>query len=118
MNTAVQMLCASAALLLAGLLHGESWPARPSTAATLAAGYLVVFGSLVAFSAYLYVLGHVRPALATSYAYVNPPVAVLFGVLLADETVGPWDLAGMAIILLGVVVITLTRARQAPTTRK
>jgi drug/metabolite transporter (DMT)-like permease len=71
--------------------------------------YLAVFGSIVAFSAYLYVLRHARPALATSYAYVNPPVAVLFGVLLAGEQVGPFDLTGMAIILLGVCVITLAK---------
>jgi drug/metabolite transporter (DMT)-like permease len=71
-----------------------------------------VFGSIVAFSAYLYVLKHARPAVATSYAYVNPPVAVLFGVLLAGETVGPFDLAGMAIILIGVGAITLAKQRR------
>jgi drug/metabolite transporter (DMT)-like permease len=75
--------------------------------------YLAVFGSLIAFSAYLYVLKHARPALSTSYAYVNPPVAVLFGLLLAGEHVGPYDLAGMAIILLGVVVITLAKQKRA-----
>ena len=57
-------------------------------------------------------LKHARPAVATSYAYVNPPVAVLFGVLLAGETVGPFDLAGMAIILGGVAVITLARKKR------
>ena len=72
-----------------------------------------MFGSIVAFSAYLYVLKHARPALATSYAYVNPPVAVLFGVLLAGEQVGPFDLAGMAIILFGVAVITLARQKRS-----
>ena len=79
----------------------------------MAAAYLAVFGSIVAFSAYLYLLRHARPAVATSYAYVNPPVAVLLGVLLAGETVGPWDLAGMAIILGGVAVITLRRSKMA-----
>lgn len=112
MNTAAQMLCGSAALLLAGFGSGEQLPAHPALRATLAALYLVVFGSLIAFSAYLYVLKHARPVLATSYAYVNPPVAVLFGVLLAGEHVGPFDLAGMAIILLGVVAITLAHQRR------
>lgn len=111
MNTAAQMLCASLALLVAGFAGGERLPAHPSLHANLALAYLAVFGSLVAFSAYLYVLRHARPALATSYAYVNPPVAVLFGVLLAGEHVGPYDLAGMAVILLGVGVITLARQR-------
>lgn len=112
MNTAAQMLCASVALLGVGFASGEVLPAEPTTRATLALVYLAVFGSIVAFSAYLYVLKHARPALATSYAYVNPPVAVLFGVLLLGETVGPYDLAGMAVILVGVGVITLARQRR------
>ncbi|MDE2155035.1 MAG: drug/metabolite exporter YedA [Xanthomonadaceae bacterium] len=112
MNTAAQMLCASVALLAAGFGSGERLPAHPTVRATVAVAYLAVFGSLIAFSAYLYVLRHARPALATSYAYVNPPVAVLFGVLLAGEHVGPYDLAGMAVILLGVVAITLARQKR------
>lgn len=112
MNTAAQMLCASVALLVVGFASGETLPAHPSLKATLALAYLAVFGSILAFSAYLYVLKHARPAVATSYAYVNPPVAVLLGVLLVGETVGPFDLAGMAIILVGVAVITLARQRR------
>ncbi|MFC5524599.1 drug/metabolite exporter YedA [Rhodanobacter ginsengisoli] len=112
MNTAAQMLCASVALLLVGFAGGEHLPSHPTVHATLALVYLGVFGSIVAFSAYLYVLKHARPALATSYAYVNPPVAVLFGVMLAGEHVGPYDLAGMAIILFGVAVITLARQKR------
>ncbi|WP_243038971.1 drug/metabolite exporter YedA [Dyella sedimenti] len=112
-NTAAQMLCASVAMLLVGFATGERLPAHPAVRATVALVYLAIFGSIVAFSAYLYVLKHARPALATSYAYVNPPVAVLFGVLLAGEHVGPYDLAGMAIILAGVGVITLARQRRS-----
>ncbi|WP_222565683.1 drug/metabolite exporter YedA [Novilysobacter antarcticus] len=111
MNTAAQMLCASVALLAVGFASGESLPSHPTLKATLALAYLALFGSILAFSAYLYVLKHARPAVATSYAYVNPPVAVLLGVLLVGETVGPFDLAGMAIILVGVAVITLARQR-------
>ncbi len=112
MNTAAQMLCASVALLAVGALSGERLPSHPTAQATLALAYLAVFGSIVAFSAYLYVLKHARPAVATSYAYVNPPVAVLIGVLLAAETVGPYDLAGMAIILVGVALITVVGKRR------
>jgi len=112
MNTAAQMLCASAALLVVGYASGEHLPSHPTRHATLALAYLAVFGSIIAFSAYLYVLKHVRPALATSYAYVNPPVAVLFGVWLAGEHVGPYDLAGMAIVLVGVAAITLARQKR------
>lgn len=114
MNTAAQMLCASGALLLLGVGLGERLPADPTLKSTLALVYLAVFGSIVAFSAYLYVLKNARPAVATSYAYVNPPVAVLFGIVLAGETVGPFDLAGMAVIVAGVVLITLKRPRRAP----
>lgn len=113
MNTAAQMLCASVAMLAVGFASGETLPAHPTLRATAALVYLAVFGSIVAFSAYLYVLKHARPALATSYAYVNPPVAVLFGVLLAGEHVGPYDLIGMAIILIGVGAITLAKQRRA-----
>lgn len=113
MNTAAQMLCASVSLTIIALLHGERFPAHPEAGATAAVAYLIVFGSIIAFSAYLYVLKTVRPALATSYAYVNPPVAVLFGVALAGEHVGPFDLAGMAIILVGVGIITMMRVRKA-----
>ena len=112
MNTAAQMVCGSFALLTFALLSGEHLPAHPSLRSTLAIAYLAVFGSIIAFSAYLYVLKRARPALSTSYAYVNPPVAVLFGVLLAGEHVGPYDLAGMAIILFGVAVITLAKRRR------
>jgi drug/metabolite transporter (DMT)-like permease len=112
MNTSAQMLCGSVALLMVGFLSGEKLPPHPTLHATMAALYLVVFGSLIAFSAYLYVLKHARPALATSYAYVNPPVAVLIGVLLLGEKVGPFDLVGMTIILVGVVTITFARQRR------
>ncbi|WP_426702063.1 drug/metabolite exporter YedA [Rhodanobacter sp. Col0626] len=112
MNTAAQMLSASIALLVVGFIGGEHLPTHPTTRATLAVVYLAVFGSIVAFSAYLYVLKRARPAVATSYAYVNPPVAVLFGVLLAGEHVGPYDLTGMAIILFGVAVITLAKQKR------
>ena len=112
MNTAAQMLCASVALLAVGIAAGERLPMHPTAHATAALIYLAVFGSIIAFSAYLYALKHTRPAVATSYAYVNPPVAVLFGVLLAGEHIGPYDLAGMAVIVAGVMVITLTRPRR------
>ncbi|HEY0179417.1 MAG TPA: EamA family transporter, partial [Dokdonella sp.] len=112
-NTAAQMLTGGAVLLGGALLGGERFPAAPSAQATLAVVYLGVFGSIVAFSAYLYLLSAVRPALATSYAYVNPPVAVLVGASLGGERVGPLDLAAMAVILAGVGLITIARERGA-----
>jgi drug/metabolite transporter (DMT)-like permease len=111
MSTAAQMLCGSAALGIVALLTNERIVSvHPETVAALA--YLLAFGSIVGFSAYIYLLHHVRPALATSYAYVNPPVAVLIGVLFAGESARTLDLVGMAIILAGVATITLARARR------
>ena len=108
-----QMLCGSLWMLLAALLHGERMTAWPSPDATLALGWLVVAGSIFGFTAYIWLLHHVRPALATSYAYVNPPIAVLFGALLAGEHFTTHDFGAMAVILIGVVIITLASARAA-----
>ncbi len=113
MNTAAQMLTGGAILFIGALLAGERLPAAPTTSSTLALVYLGVFGSIVAFSAYLYLLNTVRPALATSYAYVNPPVAVLFGALLGGEAVHTLDVVAMAVILGGVALIALARERKA-----
>jgi len=107
MNTAAQMLCGGMALSLFSLTVGERLPLEPTRASLLAFAYLTVFGSLIAFSAYLYLLKNVRPLLATSYAYVNPPVAVLLGSLILGETVHGGDIIAMAVILLGVSMITL-----------
>lgn len=113
MSTAAQMLCGGVAMGLLGLLIGERITAVPPLKATLAVGYLAAFGSIIGFSAYVWLLHHVRPALATSYAYVNPPIAVLLGALLLHERVG-WDAVGaMAVILVGVVIITRAKARAA-----
>ncbi len=109
MNTAAQMLTGGVALTLLALINGNGLPVAPTLRATLALAYLAVFGSVIGFSAYLYLLRTVRPALATSYAYVNPPVAVIFGALLANERVHALDIVGMAVILGGVAIITLAR---------
>jgi len=111
MSTAAQMLCGSVALGLVALLTQEHIVAV-HLESTLALAYLFVFGSILGFSAYIYLLHHVRPALATSYAYVNPPVAVLIGVVLGGESVRLLDLIGMAVILTGVAAITLAKAKK------
>ncbi|MGN6192880.1 MAG: drug/metabolite exporter YedA [Rhodanobacteraceae bacterium] len=110
MNVAAQMLCAAPALALTAWLTGERLPAHPPTASILAVAYLAVFGSIIAFSAYLFLIKHARPALTASYAYVNPPVAVLLGALIAGEHVGTAEIGGMVVILVGVAVITLAHA--------
>jgi len=113
MSASGQMLAGSVWMLLAAMLHGERMTAVPPLDATLALLWLVVAGSIFGFTAYIWLLHHVRPALATSYAYVNPPIAVLFGAVLAGEIFTSHDLGAMAVILAGVVIITLARTRAA-----
>lgn len=108
-----QMLTGSAWMLGAALVTGERITVMPSAEATAALVYLIVAGSIFGFTAYIWLLHHVRPALATSYAYVNPPIAVLLGAWLGGELFTANDLGAMAVILVGVVIITLSRARSA-----
>ena len=113
MNAAAQMLCGGIAMLATGLLLGERIHALPTPHALGAFAYLVVFGSWFGFSAYIWLLHHVRPALATSYAYVNPAIAVALGAWLAHERFGAHELLAMGVILLGVVAITVAKATKA-----
>ena len=113
MSAAGQMLAGSVWMLGAAVATGERMTTLPSMDATLAMLYLVVAGSIFGFTAYIWLLDHVRPALATSYAYVNPPIAVLFGALLGGEIFTSHDIGSMVVILAGVAIITLARTRAA-----
>jgi drug/metabolite transporter (DMT)-like permease len=113
MSTAAQMLTGGIAMGVLGLALGERISEVPPLRPTLALGYLAAFGSIVGFSAYIWLLNNVRPALATSYAYVNPPIAVLLGALLLGERFGASAIGGMVVILAGVLTITRAKARVA-----
>lgn len=110
MNSAAQMLGGGFALMAMSFAMGEHLSGVPSLRAAVALAYLVAFGSFVAFSAYQYLLHTVRPAVATSYAYVNPPIAVLLGVALAGERLSPLEMAGMGVVLAGVVLVMAKRS--------
>ncbi|MBJ6984966.1 drug/metabolite exporter YedA [Luteimonas sp. MC1750] len=112
MAAAAQMLCGGVLLTVAGWLLGERITAMPTPRGWLAVSYLAVFGSIVAFSAYAWLLQNVRASLLGSYAYVNPVIAVLLGTLLAGERFGAHDIGAMAVILAGVVAITVASARR------
>jgi drug/metabolite transporter (DMT)-like permease len=113
MNVATQMICGGVGLLLAGLLMREPahihWT-RFSTRSLWALAYLIVFGSWVAFSAYVWLLKHTTPAKLSTYAYVNPVIAVFLGWAILHETVSPRTLLAAAVILTGVIIITLPAA--------
>ena len=113
MASAAQMLCGGVAMCIVGALGGERFHAMPDAHAIGAFCYLIVFGSIVGFSAYIWLLHHVRPALAGSYAYVNPAIAVALGAWLAGERFGTHELIAMGVILLGVVAITFAKAAKA-----
>jgi drug/metabolite transporter (DMT)-like permease len=109
MAAATQMLSGGVVLLGLSALAGESMTALPSLRSTLAVAHLIVFGSLVGFTAYGYLLRHARPAIANSYAYVNPVIAIILGAALGGEVVGRWTWLAAVIILSGVVVLGLRR---------
>lgn len=113
MAAATEMLIGGAVLLLGSLISGERMQQWPTAAGWGALAYLVCFGSILAFSAYMYLLKHVRPAAATSYAYVNPAVAVLLGILFAGEHIGVEECVAMAVIIGAVVLIGVPQWRKA-----
>jgi drug/metabolite transporter (DMT)-like permease len=116
--TTVEMLAAGIAMILFAGLRGEY--ARIdlgafTTKSWLALAYLIVFGSLIAFSAYIWVFGNAPTSLVSTYAYVNPAVAVALGALLAGERLAPTEILGGLVILTAVVLVVRSEAsRPAP----
>jgi drug/metabolite transporter (DMT)-like permease len=109
---AAELLSAGAILMSLSLLRGERIEATPTVGSVLALGYLIVFGSIIAYTAYVYLLQNTRPAMATSYAYVNPAVAVVLGVSLGAEIVTGQVFLALPLILGGVAIVTLAQRRQ------
>jgi drug/metabolite transporter (DMT)-like permease len=106
MSAAGQMLCGGLLMAIASLVLGERFTGVPPLDSTLALVYLALFGSIVGFTAYVWLLHHVRPALATSYAYVNPAIAVLLGTVVLHERFDADTWIAMAVILASVVLVT------------
>jgi len=111
MASAAEMMTGGAMLLALSAVTGERPPAALASRPLAALVYLIVFGSWIGFSAYLFLLRHVRPAVATSYAYVNPVVAMCLGVFLAGEHVDASEWAAMPVILAGVALVGLAHRR-------
>ena len=106
-GAAVQMMAGGAVIVVLGLLLGESgeWTLTPKGLGALA--YLIVFGSIVGYTAYMYALRHASPTIVGTYAYVNPVVAVLLGWLILHESVTLRTFAAMGLILGAVLMIQL-----------
>lgn len=115
MTTAMEMLAGGALLLIAGLLTGEVAElnvAEISTRSMAAMLYLTIFGSIVALTAYVWLLRTVHPSRASTYTYVNPVIAIFLGWLVLSEPLTPLMLLAVVIIIVAVVLITARRQKQ------
>jgi drug/metabolite transporter (DMT)-like permease len=114
MMTAIQMLVGGAFVGVVGVLRGELATfevAAVSTRSFIAWVYLLIFGSLIGFTAFVYLLRVSTPARVATYAYVNPVVAVILGWLLAGEAISGRMVAAAVIIVAGVALITAAEGR-------
>ncbi|MCK6454468.1 MAG: EamA family transporter [Alphaproteobacteria bacterium] len=111
-TAAAQLLCGGTALMLIGTLIGAWADFRPPSVpapAWLGLVYLIVFGSLIGFMAYAWLIGVVAPTRVATYAFVNPIVAVLIGWAVAGETIDAATLLAMGVIVLAVAVVVTQR---------
>jgi drug/metabolite transporter (DMT)-like permease len=105
---ATELLGGGLALLAMSALSGESWHLTTQVSAWLAWGYLVTFGSLIAFNAYMLLLSRTSATLAASYSLVNPLVGLVLGVTLGGETITMWEWLAAGIVMIGVVLLGRT----------
>jgi drug/metabolite transporter (DMT)-like permease len=116
MSSGAQMLAGGVFLALTSTALGEFrnfHPAAVSRGAWLSLLYLIVAGSIIAFTAYVWLIHHESPTKVGTYAYVNPVVAVLVGYFLGGEALGLRTILGTLFVLISVVVITTTRATKS-----
>jgi drug/metabolite transporter (DMT)-like permease len=117
MSAGSQMLAGGVFLILTAAALGEFRNFHPWTVsreAWLSLLYLIVAGSIIAFTAYLWLIHHVSPTKVGTYAYVNPVVAVMVGYFLGGEALGLRTILGAAFVLISVLVITTTGAKNPP----
>lgn len=113
MASGTQMFTGGIALMVASAVAGEQWPQVISAKSWGAMLFLIVLGSLIAYSAYQYLLKTVRPLVASSNTFVNPIVAFVVGIWLANEHVTKMELIALAVILVGVfLVLTATQEKE------
>ena len=114
-TTVYEMACGGLIMITVGLLSGERFTADYGSTTWLALSYLVVFGSMLAFTAYVWLLANAPISLVATYAYVNPVVAVFLGWLILDESVtAPIVIGGGVVVLAVAIVITAERPRREP----
>ncbi len=110
-NSAVQNLAAGFVLITIGSINND-WPEiHLSTTNILALLYLIIFGSIIGYTSYAYLLRHVAPAKASTYAYVNPVVAIFLGWLILSESIDLRTIIAAIVILGGVAIVQLTKMK-------
>ena len=107
MGFASEMLCGAAVLMLLAGITGETFSGPPEPLALWAWIYLVIFGSLLAFNAYMVLLAKTSAGLAASYTFVNPVIAMLLGVGFGGETITPFEWAAAGVVLTGVLLLII-----------
>lgn len=105
MTTGIEMAAAAVGYMLLSVIRSEDIGV-PSLKSALGVAYLIVFGSIVAFSAFTYLIANVRGPLAMSYAYVNPAIAVLLGIVFSNESLSINMAVALPVILVGVAIVT------------
>ena len=110
---ASELLCGGLALMAISAIAGESWHWPTQTGSWAAWVYLVVFGSLIAFNAYMLLLARTTSSLASSYTLVNPVVALILGVTWGGESVSSWEWMSSGVVMMGVVLLFAGRRRSA-----
>src|SRR5207247_10900490 len=111
-SAGMQLLCGGVALAIAGIAGGELGSVHAgnfSRSSILALAYLITFGSVIAFSAYSYLVREAPPSIVSTYAYVNPVIAVLLGSAILDERITGTTLIAGAIIVVAVAMIVSAR---------
>lgn len=111
MSAATQMLTGGLVMTLVSRVAREPIPVNPPASAVLSWLYLAIFGSLITYSAYTYLLRTTRPAVATSYSYVNPAIAVAIGALLGGERIGVETIVAVALIIGATVLVVIGRGK-------
>lgn len=117
MSSAFLLMGGGVSLTLVGLMTGERISEIPNSGVILGWFYLAVFGSIIAFSAYTYLLQNAPPIVATSYAYVNPIIAVILGAIFAHESLTWQTLIAGTFIIAAVVIITFNQRPRHPKSR-
>jgi drug/metabolite transporter (DMT)-like permease len=111
MGFGAEMLTAGVMALVVSAALGERWSVEYAPRVWMAWAYLIVFGSVIAFSSYRFVVERVSPTLASTYAYVNPPIALVVGWWLGDERFSANIFFGLPVVLSAVALLAWVQTR-------